>query len=176
CTFAGDALGHAPRRLEVNGRKADRSAPYGTSISAPIRIFTLKSPRASDTQSGLSGPKPRSDTVMGSDPSSRPKVVSRNAKADANAMPKKMIVSRTDPQKVEMNGAHHHFPWRRRSKIFTSSSCAKRNAEADAIAMRGVASFIEIASAMTKPTRTSCRAARTPKVRLVRSVIRKAMG
>jgi len=53
-------------------------------------------------------------------------------------MLKKISVSSALPTRVEVNGARHHAPERSRSKIWTSSIWAIRNAEPDPTATLSV--------------------------------------
>src|SRR5690606_1131399 len=107
-----------------------------------MMTFTKKSPKASDAQSGT--PRPRKDAGSASDESGIPVSLSIQAKPAAKAIEKNRIVSSTEPNMAAAKGAFHQVLRRRRSKTVMSISCAKRKAEPEAIAMRGVASQIDI--------------------------------
>ena len=86
------------------------------------------------------------------------------------------VVSSAEETSEENMGACHQALLRSRWKIETSSNWATRNAEPEAIAMRGVANQIERITATAKPATTTSRARCGPKARLERSVTRKATG
>ncbi|MNN89034.1 hypothetical protein D3C81_2067940 [compost metagenome] len=80
-----------------------------------------------------------------------PVIASIHAKLAAKAMEKNSIVSTTEPNIAAANGAFHHVLRRRRLKTVMSINCAIRNAEPEAMAIRGVASQIDMSTPSTKP-------------------------
>ncbi len=99
----------------------------------------------------------------------------------AKAIEKNSAVSSAEPSSELTSGARHHAPARSRSNTATSSICATRNARPEPSAMRNVvmpncAATKLHATPTTKPAATTRRAAETPRLRLIRSVTRKANG
>lgn len=88
--------------------------------------------------------------------------------APANAMLRKMVVSRVALQVVATIGARDQLPLRMRSNARLSSNCAAIKALHEATAMRGVASQNESSTANANPHQSSVRAARGPKRRWIK--------
>ena len=108
----------------------------GNNAISAIESLTVQSATAKDTQSGETGPAPKSGSISFAQETSFDG--SSPASADENAMVKNIAVSSEEPIKVEASGARHHAPDRRRSKIETSISCATRKAMPEPSAMRRV--------------------------------------
>lgn len=108
----------------------------GTRAIKAIAIFTNQSAMANDTQSGASDPTSNKGTLSHAHEISSFAAAGKNVMLAEKAMVKKMAVSRADPITVDANGARHHAPLRKRSKMVTSIICAIKNAVPDPTATR----------------------------------------
>lgn len=72
--------------------------------------FTAQSAMANDTQSGASGPMPRTGKITAAQLTSP--CGSSGINSAENAMVKNRIVSTEEPTKVDTKGAFHHTFWR----------------------------------------------------------------
>ncbi len=142
--FRGRAVWCIKRRREYC-----EDCAIGISISVPMTTLTMKSPKASEAQSGT--PSPRKDAGSASDESGIPVMRSIHAKPAAKAMEKNRSVSSTEPNIAAANGAFHQVLRRRPLNTVMSSNCARRKAEPEAMAMRGVASQTDMTTPSTKP-------------------------
>jgi hypothetical protein len=126
-------------------------------MASPTSSLTIRSPSAQDTQRGAS----RQTGPAGG----LPRWQKRRRADDAGCLREGQAEEdkgvENEPITVETSGGSHQTRLRSRSKIDTSSSCAIRKAEPEAIAIRGVASQIDSATAMMKPMKTTIRALRT---------------
>lgn len=149
---------------------------YGISNNKATKIFIIKSPTASDVQSGTSAPTLKNGVGNGRELFSLPNQISRKANGAAKARPKNNIVSIIEPMKDEIKGANHQLKERRRLKIEISKNCAIKKALPDAIAMRGLARKIDQITAIAKPMSATFLASFAPKYLLVKSVTKNAIG
>ena len=100
--------------------------------------MTAKSATARETQSGASGPKPKSGKISTAHEISLPGSI--QTRLCENAMVKKRAVSIAEPATDDMIGGCHQILARSRSKIVTSTICAVKKAMPEPSATRTVTS------------------------------------
>lgn len=146
----------------LNGTKA---------ISAKVS-FTNQSAKANVTQRGAIAPTFMNGTASHAQEIAASASAPNIATVAENAIVKNSAVSSADPTSVEIRGARHQVPLRKRLKIPTSVNCAIKKAVPDPIATRsGTAGpysnmiwlpMSEQMMPMMKPAKTTRRAAETP--------------